>query len=137
MKHHTSYINCICIVHCDGVMLCLRVMCVSHLLCPLSRQPVQFCESAACFRGCWCKCIKKRERCVCMCVCVCNCNLLFDEWVAVYVYVRVLWMHKRKIYLKKNNKTLSEKVPRENKIKKWDWVPNEAWILCGFLFFKL
>lgn len=24
---------------------------MSHLLCPLSRQPVQFCESAACFLG--------------------------------------------------------------------------------------
>lgn len=61
---HSLHASCIVAVWC-----CVWEWCVSRLLCPISRQPVQFCESAACFRSCLC--IWKREACVkggCICV---------------------------------------------------------------------
>ena len=67
MMHHSSLINCICIV---TVWCCVWEWRVSHLLCPISRQPVQFCESAACFWGCLCKRLQKREMSVCVCACM-------------------------------------------------------------------
>lgn len=57
-------ITCICIV---TVWCCVWEWCASHLLCPLSRQPVQFCESEACFWDFWFKCLQKREMWVRLC----------------------------------------------------------------------
>lgn len=72
---------------------------VSHLLCPISRQPVQFCESAACLFFSW----------VFLWFFVCLFVSFGGEGVACIqrraicgwgLYVRV-WMHWRIIYLKK------------------------------------
>lgn len=55
------------------------------LLCPISRQPVQFCESAACFWGLLVY-SEKRDMCARVCVaafkggcwCVCVCVHLYE-----------------------------------------------------------
>lgn len=56
---------------------------MSHLLCPISRQPVQFCESAACFGFAGVNVLKKKDMCVGVCVCVHSCIYYFLEYVCV------------------------------------------------------